>query len=154
MFGELLKLVKKAEEDNATFLKKHYQTIEDSRDWKDLVAKETTKADLSSLRQDNFVKPDYSMAQLQKMSENAGRDLTAVYDTSGYLSKLMLTAYALDEIFHDTLREIFDIDIATGRSKDGKMLYHPFRFCFFAVFDTRQVLTKSPHRCFLARKTR
>ncbi len=71
------------------------------------------------------IKVDYTAQQLKKMSVNAGRDLTAVYDTSGYLSKLMLTAYELDEIFHDTLRDVFEIDLTTGSNPSGTTFYHP-----------------------------
>ncbi len=57
------------------------------------------------------------------MSVTAGKDLNAVYDTSGYLSKLILTAYALDDLFHETLRDIYKIDITTGKSADGSIVY-------------------------------
>ncbi len=71
------------------------------------------------------------------MSVNAGKDLTTVYDTSGYLSKLLLTAYELDEVFHDTLRDIFEIDVSTGKSPDGSILYHagPIQRFLFAGFN-------------------
>ncbi len=124
MFSELVDIVSEAEEQNINFLKKSYEKIQNTSDWKRVLAIKGVETNLAKLRQDNYIRPDYSNVQLQKMSENAGRDLTAVYDSSGYLSKLMLTAYELDELFHDTLREIFDIDIATGFSKDGRLLYH------------------------------
>ncbi len=118
-------IVGKAEGANAEFLKRHYKEIENTQDWKSILEIQSAKTTMDRLRQDNHVRPDYTLAQLQKMSANAGTDLTALYDTSGYLSKLMLTAYELDDVFHDTLREVFDIDVATGRSSDGTILYFP-----------------------------
>ncbi len=123
MFNELMKIIKTAEEANTAFLKKNYKSIEKTQDWRDILGIKGSPEDLGKLRQDNYIRPEYTMEQLQKMSRNAGRDLTAVYDTSGYLSKLMLTAYELDELFHDTLREVFQIDISTGRSRNGKLFY-------------------------------
>ncbi len=115
--------MEKANESNKKFLKKNYKAIENSEAWKNVLSEKADAPGIEKLRQDNHIRPDYDTEQLQKMSVTAGRDLTAIYDTSGYLSKLMLTAYELDDLFHDTMREIFEIDPTSGRSKDGKVSY-------------------------------
>ncbi len=122
-FNDLLGIVEKAEGSNQKYLKTNYKAIENTQGWKNVLSEKADAPGIEKLRQDNHIRPDYDAEQLQKMSVAAGRDLTAIYDTSGYLSKLLLTAYELDDLFHETMREIFQIDPSSGRSKDGKVTY-------------------------------
>eukprot|EP01084_Bolivina_argentea_P265318 449688_1 len=124
LFFELLNIVNDGLEDVVnTKLRQPFLQIAQKTpdDWKELCSYDTETILESKCRQDsipNGMKPDYSVAELtQYVPGSTTFNAHKHYDINEYLSKLLLTAHTVDKEFHESIKQIFDIDLETDKSK-------------------------------------
>ncbi len=63
------------------------------------------------------LKPLYSQNELRRLG------ILETYNLTAHLANLSIVAHAINEKFHEAIREIFQIDKGTGISKDGSVKY-------------------------------
>ncbi len=97
--------------------------------WKRMVTYKEINID-ANVRQDSIIdektnenlvkfplRPSFRENELRKLG------VLETYDTTAHLAHLSVVAHAINEKFHGAVRSIFEIDEATGVSKNGKLSY-------------------------------
>eukprot|EP00485_Elphidium_margaritaceum_P019481 CAMPEP_0202727068 /NCGR_PEP_ID=MMETSP1385-20130828/184932_1 /ASSEMBLY_ACC=CAM_ASM_000861 /TAXON_ID=933848 /ORGANISM="Elphidium margaritaceum" /LENGTH=1095 /DNA_ID=CAMNT_0049393303 /DNA_START=63 /DNA_END=3350 /DNA_ORIENTATION=- len=125
LFYELLKMVeKKAEAQIQDMLIPMMNKVEEeAKDaWQQLISWDIETTLENNCRQDMVkqgVTPDYSKAELSKRATTSATfNVVRHYDYNEYLSKLVSHAHMVDDSFHKSVQQIFDIDPESGMYVD------------------------------------